>query len=509
MKSLVLASIIASVIVCLVFSAFAFARARSKGRYYALSTLFFGEALYAAVYAVELTRSDLAGVLDCLGFEYLGIQLIILSLFFMVRDFKGKEPASPRLLIAAAVIPAVTVILGFTVESHELLYIAPYVRRVEGLTVVYFDKGPWYWVNVLVVYGLYCYSVVELIRIARQGNAGRRTQALVLLAGCFMTIIESVVYLADLTPAGIDLSAVAFAMGSVFFYSGFFRYRLFDMHPIARDAVFEHMHDAALVIDEDGAIVDFNRTARTLFPQLQDDEPGVTFSALCDGYPALRGALEKDGSVASLHMPDGQERRFEAQRSRISGKGGREAGSLLLLYDITDREILQEKLREQASLDDLTRVANRRKFYELAEVELERARRYGHPIGFAVMDMNGFKEINDRYGHKAGDDALRLAAELCVDALRSCDIVGRIGGDEFAFVFPECDEAAAAVAAKKIRQTVGAATFSNHSAIVRLSAAVGSVGSTGPAHPELEELLATADRRMYADKPRPKAAARA
>lgn len=509
MKSIVLASLIASVIVCLIFSAFAFARARSKGRFFALAALFFGQALYAAFYAVELTRSDLAGVLGCLGFEYLGVQLLILSLFFMVRDFKGKDPASPRLLIAAAVIPAVTVILAFTVESHELLYIAPYVSRGEGLTVIHFDKGPWYWLNVFVVYGVYGYSVVEFTRTISQGNAGRRTQAIVMLVGCLIPITESFIYLADLTPAGIDLSAAAFAMGSVFFYFGFFRYRLFDIHPIARDAVFEHMRDAALVIDEDGAVVDFNRTARILFPRLEDDKSGVTFSGLCDGYPELRGALERDGSVASLLTPDGRERRFEAQRSRVEGKGGREAGSLLLLYDVTDRDILQEKLREQASLDDLTRVANRRKFYELAEVELERARRYGHPIGFAVMDMNGFKEINDRYGHKAGDDALRLAAKLCVDALRSCDIVGRIGGDEFAFVFPECDEAAAAVAAKKIRQTVGAATFSNRSAIVRLSAAVGSVGSAGPAHPELEELLAMADRRMYADKPRPKADARA
>jgi len=509
MKSLVLASIIASVIVCLVFGAFALARARSKGRYYALPSLFFGQALYAAFYAVELTRTDVAGVLGCLGFEYLGIQLLILSLYFMVRDFRGRDRASPRLVIAAAIIPAVTVILGFTVRSHELLYIAPYVRQVRGLTVIHFDKGPWYWINVLVVYGVYCYSVVEFGRIVRRGNSGRRIQATVMMAGCFLPIIESAIYLAGLTPAGIDLSSVAFALGSFFFYTGFFKYRIFDVHPIARDAVFEHMHDAALVIDEEGTIVDFNRTAGILFPALADDGSGIAFSALCEGYPALRGALEKDGSAASLLMPDGQERRFEAQRSRISGKGGRETGSLLLLYDVTDRELLQERLREQASLDDLTRVANRRKFYELAEIELERARRYGHPIGFAVMDMNGFKGINDLYGHKAGDDALRLAAKLCVDALRSCDIVGRIGGDEFAFVFPECDEADAAAAAGKVRLVVGSATFSNQSAIVRLSAAVGSVGSVGPAHPELEELLAIADRRMYADKPRSESAARA
>jgi len=315
MKSIVIATIIVSVIMSLVFGAFAFLRVRLKGRFYALPSMFIGQALYATFYAIELTRPDVAGVLGCLGFEYLGIQILILALFFMVRDFKGKETASPWLFIGAAVIPVVTVILGFTVESHELLYIAPYVRRVQGLTVIDFDKGPWYWVNVLVVYGIYCYSVVEFGRIVRNGNSGRRTQAMVMLAGCFIPIIESFIYLAGLTPAGIDLSPVAFALGSVFFYTGFFKYRLFDMHPIARDAVFEHMHDAALVIDGEGAIVDFNKTARILFPPLADDRSSITFSDLCGAYPALRGVLDKDGSIASLMMPDGQERCFEAARS--------------------------------------------------------------------------------------------------------------------------------------------------------------------------------------------------
>ena len=103
---------------------------------------------------------------------------------------------------------------------------------------------------------------------------------------------------------------------------------------------------------------------------------------------------------------------------------------------------------------------------------------------------------------QAGDEALRLTAGLCVDTLRSCDVVCRIGGDEFAFVFPECDEAGAAAAADKIRAVVGSATFSSGSSLVALSASIGSVGSAGPVHPDLEEMLASADRRMYREKAR-------
>ena len=190
----------------------------------------------------------------------------------------------------------------------------------------------------------------------------------------------------------------------------------------------------------------------------------------------------------------------------IGDNNKRKIGVLFIFYDVTDRERLQERLRDLASIDGLTGVSNRRSFYEKASIELDRARRHNRPIGFAIMDMNGFKVINDRYGHRAGDDALRLTARLCVDTLRSCDIIGRIGGDEFAFVFPECDEAATAAAIEKIRKVVGSATFSSGSSTVTLSAAFGFLGSVGPVHPDLEEFLSTADRRMYADKPRMRAA---
>ncbi|HPG86429.1 MAG TPA: histidine kinase N-terminal 7TM domain-containing protein [Spirochaetales bacterium] len=504
-KTIVIAGIVAATLANLWLGAFSFLKARSRGRYYSLPALFAGGALYAACYVVELLRPDLDGVLACLGFEYLGIQTMMLSLVFLAREFKGKEGIRPLALLALATIPVVTVVLGFTVSSHELLYVDPYVESIHGLTVVRFGMGPWYWVNVLFVYGVYAYAGVEFARILIRSASMRKAQARLMLAGCAVPFAESILYLAGLTPGGIELSPVAFALSGAFLASGIFRYGLFDVRPIARDAVFEHMHDAAIVVDADGFIADANRTARGLFPRLDEDGSCLPLSELGSAYPEL-ARLPAPGTLAdtaSLRLRVGEEERaFDVQASNISGRSGRNRGSVILLYDVTERERLQACLIEQASTDDLTRVANRRRFYEVAEAELERAGRHGRPIGFAILDMNGFKDINDGYGHQAGDDALRLVARLCVGELRSCDLVGRVGGDEFAFVLPESDEEGAAAAAGKLRRLVGAATLTVGTATVRLSAAVGSVGCSGPVYPDLAELLTIADRRMYADKPR-------
>jgi len=503
-KSLVVAAMLASALVCLAMGALAYLRARTKGHYYSLSTIFAGAALYAASYAAELLQPGIEGVLRWVGLEYLGSQIITVSLFFMIQDFRGKPNPRPGIVALVSIIPAITQIIAFTIPFHELLFIEPTVTHVRGLAILSFTKGPWYWVNLLVLYGVFSYGLFIFIKAILAGPGSRRSQALFLIAGNSAPLFSNIIYIAGLTPAGIDLTSIACMISGILFTVGFFRYRVFDIRPIARDTVFEHMRAAAMVVGDDETIVDFNSAAEGIFPRLSLKSRDPRFSDLHADCPELKGALSRNDIPFTISIPGagGAARRFEVHRSIMTDKGNRNMGVLLILYDVTDRELLQDQLRELASRDGLTGVSNRRSFYEKAAMELDRARRHGRPVGFAIMDMNGFKQINDRYGHQAGDDALKLTARLCVDTLRSCDVVGRIGGDEFAFVFPECDEEGTAAAVEKIRKVVCAATFSSGAETVQLSAAFGSTGSGGPVHPDLEEFLSIADRRMYADKPR-------
>ncbi|NOZ02657.1 MAG: diguanylate cyclase [Deltaproteobacteria bacterium] len=102
----------------------------------------------------------------------------------------------------------------------------------------------------------------------------------------------------------------------------------------------------------------------------------------------------------------------------------------LILTDVTERKKLEQKLTLLATTDHLTGAANRRRFFEIGEKELTRARRHGHELAVLMMDLDRFKQINDMHGHQAGDEALKLVVGACRETLRTEDALGRLGGEE-------------------------------------------------------------------------------
>ena len=109
-----------------------------------------------------------------------------------------------------------------------------------------------------------------------------------------------------------------------------------------------------------------------------------------------------------------------------------------------------KKLQVSAVTDPLTGLYNRRLFAESFEKEMNRARRYGLPLGIVMLDLHRFKEVNDRYGHPRGDDILRAAATTLQKSLRTSDFAFRIGGDEFALLLPQTDAAQALALSRRI-----------------------------------------------------------
>lgn len=154
-------------------------------------------------------------------------------------------------------------------------------------------------------------------------------------------------------------------------------------------------------------------------------------------------------------------------------------------------------LERLARFDDLTGALNRRAFFERLDEEIDRSRRYGEPITLVMCDLDGFKAINDSHGHPAGDVALRAFTEVLERNVRSSDVVGRVGGDEFALILVGGDASDASTVLERIRGTLADQAM----------AAVGVRTSFGAARsPEdglcREELVAVADRRLYEDKRR-------
>jgi len=163
-----------------------------------------------------------------------------------------------------------------------------------------------------------------------------------------------------------------------------------------------------------------------------------------------------------------------------------------------EQELIEsrESLREQAQLDALTGLYNRRRFTELAAHDVLQARRYGHPLSVIMFDMDSFKQVNDTYGHAVGDEVLRGVAEVCRRDLRDVDVAARWGGEEFVVLLPHTGIVGAQETAERLR-------VSMESLRADLVGELGATASFGVAtlHQEdLEDLLLRADACLYEAK---------
>ncbi|MEP7012201.1 MAG: diguanylate cyclase [Acidobacteriota bacterium] len=169
---------------------------------------------------------------------------------------------------------------------------------------------------------------------------------------------------------------------------------------------------------------------------------------------------------------------------------------------VLENALLAERLRELSVLDGLTRLLNRRAIFERLSEEIERARRYRQPLSVVLCDFDFFKRINDRFGHLVGDAVLREGSAVLRKSLRTTDLLGRYGGEEFLAVLPQVDLEAARQAAERLRRDMAAhplaiATVPQQKITASFGVAALSelAGRTAA-----DELVAIADRRLYEAK---------
>ncbi|TXT35819.1 MAG: PAS/PAC and GAF sensor-containing diguanylate cyclase [Comamonadaceae bacterium] len=160
----------------------------------------------------------------------------------------------------------------------------------------------------------------------------------------------------------------------------------------------------------------------------------------------------------------------------------------------------QEELERRAYLDYLTGLANRRYFFEQAEKELDRVRRYGGVLSVLMLDIDRFKLVNDTYGHKVGDLVLQKLAEVCLASLRDIDIIGRIGGEEFAILLPQTASEQALQAAERLRVAIAGAEIPQQSGLpLHFTASFGATVLVDK-DASMDILLSQADQALYQAK---------
>jgi len=253
--------------------------------------------------------------------------------------------------------------------------------------------------------------------------------------------------------------------------------------PVGRIEAGEHVHDVGWP----------SIGVRTLVAQAEK-------TALSVDGPAR---VESDGWVAiaePLRLPAGGTLAVAGPRTTIAGEDERllaylsgQAASALQVID------LHEQLQRQATMDDMTGLANHRRFQETLGKAIAHAHRTGEPLSLVLVDVDNFKRVNDTYGHQCGDAVLRALGGILRARTRAADTAARYGGEELAVIMPGTSAAGARVSAEELRIAVAAAVVDGPDWPVTVTASFG-VAEIGPMVPDAESLVAAADAALYVAK---------
>lgn len=172
-----------------------------------------------------------------------------------------------------------------------------------------------------------------------------------------------------------------------------------------------------------------------------------------------------------------------------------------LSTDITELHELKEELQRQAKLDSLTGIANRRTFFDRADDEFARCRSEGIPLSLIAIDLDHFKQINDRFGHPTGDAVLQDFTGCCSSILRKDDLFARTGGEEFCILLPATSASTARTLAERIRTMTSACRPCPDNLLVHMTVSLGVTAMQND-DPNFSALFSRADRALYAAKQR-------
>jgi diguanylate cyclase (GGDEF)-like protein len=450
---------------------------------------------------------------------YLGNMPIGVLLLHFAMAYTGR-PRPPKWLIGCLfVIPAIGAVGAFTNQWTRAIWTS-FAVVPGNMNLVLYSHGWLAWVTTVYELLIALLAGAILLGFALRAKAAYRQQSALIFAAVLVPWVAEIVYVTNggIAP-GVDPS-VTIAVSGFLLAIGLVRFRLLDLVPVARDRVIEDMTDGLLVLDGEGRILDSNPAAARILEAGTAAWIGVEITAALIDWPEMASAL-RDGCTrndTTLCSPAG--RTIHITCVPLDPGTNNLNGTLVTLRDATRQaeteaalqalnsdlharvaqiEALQDDLREQSTRDPLTGLFNRRYLSETLAREIGRARREGYPVSVAMIDVDHFKDINDRHGHVSGDQVLRFLGAQLHAGLRTGDIACRFGGDEFVMVLPNAPIDVAAQRGEEWRGAVEEASlyWMEWAETSTISVGVAAFPQNGAT---VEELMAAADAALYVAK---------
>jgi diguanylate cyclase (GGDEF)-like protein/PAS domain S-box-containing protein len=483
-------------------------------------------ALWSFSYAMITLSPGLEAKRFWLRVENIGILTVPPLWFFFTIQYTRLDKWLNRFTGALFfIVPLISLVCIFSNGwfGHYYLSIQPF--SVQGGPLVV--KGTQlYFVTLVQSYLLNLIAIGLLVWRAIQYRDIYRRQMFALIAAAFIPILVNVFYqfAPRIIPSftfRVDLTPISFTISAALVAFGVFGLRIFDLIPIARYIVMEHIPEMVFVVDSQNRILDANIVAQELLGKSPDEIIGQNPVDVFHDWPEIVKRHNLTGDIREeIVIPGNPPRTVDLVISTLYDRFNNVQGRVIVAHDITEHkqleqalkdtnqslmeqlaenEKLQALLQEQAIRDPLTNVYNRRFMAEFLDNEIVRAEREQSPVSIVILDMDNFRQFNDAYGHRCGDVVLQEFSKFLVDRTRRGDVVCRYGGEEFVVIMPNAILDVAHERADTWRQGFAETTVRYED--MRFSATFSAGVASFPEHGLTgDSLLQAADRALYRSK---------
>jgi|GEM_PF-1535036 diguanylate cyclase (GGDEF)-like protein len=498
------------------FALYIFRRTTSAARLFAC--LFVSICIWCTFQTLELLAQPIATKILFAKLQYLGIVSIpVLWLLFAYAFAHANHKPSRSHTALLWFVPVLTLALVVTNEWHGWVWsaITPHTAPLDYHLI--FAKGGWFWVFTAYSYTLLLIGLYHFIRgLSGTGNTYIR-QLVVVFMAVGIPWLGNIIYLTNWEPLrGLDLTPLCFTFSAILGGWVLFRDSLVDFVPITRDLVMEQAGEALLVLDNKNRILDINTTARGML-NLSAQVVGQPLEYALRHRPDWLHCFQSTGAQSEVIITDQPVRYLDLRVTPLRDAQHKVIGRLIVLHNVTALRVvmqelqsvntelqsqlqltteLQELLQEQANRDALTGLYNRRYLMDALE---DNAGSTWETCSLVMIDMDHFKEINDQWGHRAGDTILKEFATLLNASIPENAFACRYGGEEFLVVLPNIPEYTAAWLANQWREEFAHKRILKDEPHLRFTFSAGVASLRSP-HLSLDEVLTEADHALYRAK---------
>ncbi|MEP7137690.1 MAG: histidine kinase N-terminal 7TM domain-containing protein [Chloroflexota bacterium] len=483
-------------------------------------------AVWAFCYAMITISPTLEAKIFWLRMENIGILTVPAFWFIFTVQYAQVDRWLNRYTAALFfVIPLISFVFIASDALFHYYYTAVHPASAGSGPLV-IERGPWYLVSAIQAYVLNLVGMGVLVwRFVYYRNIYRK-QLVVLIGAVLIPLIVNVFYqfaprIIPNLSLSIDLTPISFTLTAFLLSAGVFGLRLFDLIPIARHTVLEHIPEMVFVVDAHDRVLDANSVAQKMLGKSLDEIIGKDPLEVFSAWPQLINRfLTEDETHEEIQIPGDPPRTLELNVSALYNQFKQLDGRVIVAHDVTERKWLEndlkylndtlsnqlqeinklrEELEELSIRDPLTNAYNRRYLSEFLDREVARAEREKTPVTIVIMDMDNFKQFNDTYGHKCGDLVLQAITKFLNDHSRRGDIVCRYGGEEFVILMPNVSLEVGYERAEMWRQDFSESVIDYEG--MKLSATFSAGVATFPLHGKTGDvILQAADKALYKSK---------